>query len=166
MLTTKDIDRLKNYSIIASMQPSHCTSDMKWLKDRIGEHRLHRISRWKTLLQNDIVIAGGSDCPIEEGNPLYEYYAAITRQDHSGFPDGGWQSQEILTRMEALNLFTTGAAFAEFSENYRGMIGVGYEADLTILSEDITTIKPEKILKTEIIATIVNGQIVYGGNNF
>jgi len=166
MLTTKDIDRLKNYSIIASMQPSHCTSDMKWLKDRIGEHRLHRISRWKTLLQNDIVIAGGSDCPIEEGNPLYEYYAAITRQDHSGFPDGGWQSQEILTRMEALNLFTTGAAFAEFSENYRGMIDVGYEADLTILSEDITTIKPEKILKTEIIATIVNGQIVYGGNNF
>ena len=68
--------------------------------------------------------------------------------------------------MEALLLFTTGASFAEFSENYRGMIDVGYEADLTILSNDITTIKPEKILKTEIIATIVNGQIVYGGNNF
>ena len=166
MLTTNDISRLKDLSIIASMQPSHCTSDMKWLKDRIGEHRLHRISRWKTLLENDIVIAGGSDCPIEEGNPLYEYYAAITRTDHSGFPKGGWQSQELLSRMEALHLFTTGASFAEFSENYRGIIDVGYEADLTILSDDITTIKPEKILKTEIIATIVNGQIVYGGNNF
>ena len=166
MLTTDDIQRLKNLSIIASMQPSHCTSDMKWLKDRIGEHRLHRISRWKTLLENDIVIAGGSDCPIEDGNPLYEYYAAITRTDHSGYPKGGWQSQELLSRMEALHIFTTSASFAEFSENYRGLIDVGYEADLTILSDDITKIEPEKILKTKIIATVVNGNIAYGENNF
>ncbi|MDC0145201.1 amidohydrolase [bacterium] len=166
MLTTDDIQRLKDLSIIASMQPSHCTSDMKWLKDRIGEHRLHRISRWKTLLENDIVIAGGSDCPIEEGNPLYEYYAAITRTDHSGYPKGGWQSQELLSRMEALRLFTTGASFAEFSENFRGKIDVGYEADLTILSDNITEIEPKNILKTKIIATIVNGKIVFGENNF
>jgi len=148
------------------MQPSHCTSDMKWLKDRIGGHRLHRISRWKTLLENDIVIAGGSDCPIEEGNPLYEYYAAVTRMDHSGYPQGGWQAQELLSRIEALNIFTTGAAFAEFSETSRGIIDVGYEADLTILSDDITDITPEKILTTKIIATIVNGDIVYGKNQF
>ena len=166
MLTTNDISRLKELSIIASMQPSHCTSDMKWLKERIGEHRLHRISRWKTLLENDIVIAGGSDCPIEEGNPLYEYYAAITRMDHEGYPKGGWQSQELLSRMEALNILTTGAAFAEFSETLRGIIDVGYEADLTILSDDITNIKPEKILNTKIIATIVNGVIVYGEDQF
>ncbi len=166
MLTTSDINRLKEYSIIASMQPSHCTSDMKWLKDRIGEHRLHRISRWKTLLENDIIIAGGSDCPIEEGNPLYEYYAAVTRMDHTGLPEGGWQSQERLSRMQALNIFTTGAAFAEFSENYRGVIDVGYEADLTILSDDITSINHEKILKTDIIATVVNGEIIYGENQF
>ena len=166
MLTTDDIQRLKDLSIIASMQPSHCTSDMKWLKDRIGGHRLHRISRWKTLLENDIVIAGGSDCPIEEGNPLHEYYAAVTRMDHSGYPQGGWQAQELLSRIEALNIFTTGAAFAEFSETYRGIIDVGYEADLTILSDDITDIPPEKILTTKIIATIVNGDIVYGKNQF
>ena len=164
MLTTNDIQRLKECSIIASMQPSHCTSDMKWLKDRIGEHRLHRISRWKTLLENDIVIAGGSDCPIEEGNPLHEYYAAVTRQDHDGFPKGGWQSQELLSRMEALKIFTTGAAFAEFSENFRGIIDIGYEADLTILSDDITNISPDKILKTQIIATVVNGNIVHNNN--
>ncbi len=166
MLTKNDIQRLKEYSIIASMQPSHCTSDMKWLKSRIGEHRLHRISRWKTLLENNIVIAGGSDCPIEEGNPLHEYYAAVTRQDHKGFPKGGWQSQEVLSRMEALNIFTTGAAFAEFSETRRGHIDIGYEADLTILSDDITNISCDKILKTNIIATVVNGSIVYGENNF
>ena len=164
MLTTKDIDRLKKLSIVASMQPSHCTSDMKWLNDRIGEHRLHRISRWNTLLKNDIVIAGGSDCPIEEGNPIYEYYAAVTRTDHSGYPDGGWQPQELLSRIEALKIFTQGAAYAEFSENSRGIIDVGYDADLTILSDDITDITPEKILTTKIIATIVNGDIVYGKN--
>ena len=88
MLTTPDIKRLKELGIVASMQPSHCTSDMKWLDDRIGEKRLHRISRWNTLLKNDIVIAGGSDCPSEEGNPIYEYYAAVTRTDHSGYPNG------------------------------------------------------------------------------
>ena len=122
----------------------HCTSDMKWMKSRIGEHRLHRISRWKTLLDNGIVIAGGSDCPIEEGNPLHEFYAAITRTDHDGFPKGGWQSQEKLSRIEALNLFTQGAAIAEFSENKRGMIDIGYEADLSILSNDIMSIESEK----------------------
>jgi len=166
MLTTSDIERLKNFSIVASMQPSHCTSDMKWLKNRIGEHRLHRISRWKTLLQNGIRIAGGSDCPIEEGNPLHEFYAAITRQDHLGFPEGGWQSQERLTRNESLNLFTTGAAFAEFSEFNRGIIDIGYDADLTILSNDITKVETNKILTTSVIATIVNGEIVYGYSNF
>ncbi len=164
MLTTSDIDRLKNLSIIASMQPSHCTSDMKWLKDRIGAHRLHRISRWKTLLDNGIVIAGGSDCPIEEGNPIYEYYAAVTRTNHEGFPKGGWQPQELLSRIEGLKILTQGGAFAEFSENYRGIIDVGYEADLTILSDDITSINHDKILKTSIVATIVNGSIVYGQN--
>ena len=164
MLTTSDIDRLKNLSIIASMQPSHCTSDMKWLKDRIGAHRLHRISRWKTLLDNGIVIAGGSDCPIEEGNPIYEYYAAVTRTNHEGFPKGGWQPQELLSRIEGLKILTQGGAFAEFSENYRGIIDVGYEADLTILSDDITSINHDKILKTSVVATIVNGSIVYGQN--
>lgn len=166
MLTTADIERLKNLSIVASMQPSHCTSDMKWLDDRIGQQRLHRISRWKTLLDNDIVIAGGSDCPIEEGNPIYEYYAAVTRTNHEGYPEGGWQPQEMLSRIEGLKILTQGAAYSEFSENTRGTIEVGNEADLTILSDDMTTIPQAKILQTKIIATIVDGKIVYGENNF
>ena len=166
MLTQGDISRLKDLSIIASMQPSHCTSDMNWLKERIGQERLHRISRWKTLLNNGIVIAGGSDCPIEDGNPLYEYYAAVTRQDHNGLPKGGWQPQEVLSRLEALKIFTLGASHAEFSENSRGIIKVGYNADLTILSDDITSIDSNKILSTKIIGTIVDGKIVYGNDNF
>ena len=84
----------------------------------------------------------------------------------SNLTKGGWQSQEKLSRIEALNLFTQGAAIAEFSENKRGMIELGYEADLTILSNDIMTIDSEKILNTDVIATIVNGNIVYGYNKF
>ena len=166
MLTTSDIERLKKLSIIASMQPSHCTSDMKWLNQRIGEKRLHRISRWNTLLKNNIIIAGGSDCPIEEGNPIYEYYAAVTRKDHTGYPVGGWQPQELLSRIDGLKILTQGSAYAEFSENSRGTIKVGYDADLTILSDDITLIEPQKILQTKVIATIVNGKIIYGENKF
>ena len=166
MLTTSDIERLKKLSIIASMQPSHCTSDMKWLNQRIGEKRLHRISRWNTLLKNNIIIAGGSDCPIEEGNPIYEYYAAVTRKDHTGYPEGGWQPQELLSRIDGLKILTQGSAYAEFSENSRGTIEVGYDADLTILSDDITIIESQKILQTKVIATIVNGKIIYGENKF
>jgi len=166
MLTTADIERLKRLSIVASMQPSHCTSDMKWLDERIGEQRLHRISRWKTLLNNNIIIAGGSDCPIEEGNPIYEYYAAVTRTNHNGYPEGGWQPQELLSRIEGLQILTQGAAYSEFSENTRGTIEIGSEADLTILSDDITTMAQDKILKTKVVATIVDGKIVYGNNNF
>ena len=166
MLTSNDIDRLNEYSIIASMQPTHCTSDMKWLKDRLGTSRLHRISRWSTLIKKGITIAGGSDCPIEDGNPLFEFYAAITRQDHSGLPKHGWQKQEILTRYQALEILTKGGAFAEFSDNCRGKIELGFDADLTILSKDITKIPVKEILETEIMATIIDGHIAYKHKNF
>ena len=161
MLAFKDIDRIIDNNIIPSMQPSHCTSDMKWLPDRIGNHRLHRISRWKTLINKGAKIAGGSDCPIEEGNPLFEFYAAITRQDHQGFPNNGFQSQECVNPMEALKMLTTWGAHAEFKENDKGKIKPGYKADLTILSDDITQIDPSKILKTEVIGTIIGGECVY-----
>ena len=106
-------------------------------------------------------IAGGSDCPIETGNPLFEFYAACTRQDHSGWPEGGWQPQEKVERMEALKMLTTWGAYAEFNENRRGKIKIGFDADLTVLSDDITTCSPPNILNTEIIMTIVAGKIAY-----
>ena len=143
------------------MQPSHCTSDMRWMKNRIGEHRTHRISRWKTFADLGLPIPGGSDCPIEDGNPLFEYYAAITRKDHDGYPKNGWHSKEALDRISALKMFTQWAAYGEFSENRRGTIKDGYDADLTILSNDITSCDEQKILDTEIIMTIVGGKIIY-----
>ena len=76
------------------MQPSHCTSDMPWLEDRLGSNRINRISKWRTFIDKGLKIAGGSDCPIETGNPLFEFYAAVTRRDHRGWPKEGFQNQE------------------------------------------------------------------------
>ena len=147
--------------IIPSMQPSHCTSDMRWMKDRVGSHRTHRISRWKTFTEMGLPIPGGSDCPIEEGNPIFEYYAAVTRQDHSSSPKSGWQIQEAVSRQDALKMFTTWAAYGEFADHRRGKIRPGFDADLTILSQDIITRNVNDILNTEILGTIVNGNIIF-----
>ena len=143
------------------MQPSHCTSDMRWMEDRIGSHRFNRISRWKSFIDSGCIIPGGSDCPIEEGNPIFEYYAAITRKDHKGVPENGWEPQECVNRIDALKMFTTWAAYGEFAEHRRGKIRPGFDADLTILSSDITRCPPDEVLKTEILGTMVGGELVY-----
>ena len=161
MVSDEDIFRFKSHSILPSMQPSHCTSDMKWLPHRIGDNRLSLISRWQSFINQNIKIPGGSDCPIEEGNPILEFYYAITRQDEKGWPSGGWQPQEKITRINALKMFTQWAAFGGFDESTRGMIHPGYDADLTILTEDILNTSINNILQTEILFTIVNGNIVY-----
>ena len=126
-----------------------------------GENRFHRISRWKSFIDAGCQIPGGSDCPIEEGNPLFEYYAAITRQDHDGYPNEGWEPQECISRLNALKMFTTWAAYGEFAEHRRGKIRPGFDADLTILSDDITQCTPDKILQIEILGTMVEGEMVY-----
>ena len=161
MICDEDIPRFAENGIVPSMQPSHCTSDMRWMNDRIGTHRFNRISRWKSFIDVGCQIPGGSDCPIEEGNPLFEYYAAITRQDHDGFPKMGWEPQECISRLDALKMFTTWAAYGEFSEHRRGKIRPGFDADLTILSNDITNCKPDEILSTTILGTMVGGEMVY-----
>ena len=97
----------------------------------------------------------------EEGNPLFEYYAAISRKDHDGFPEKGWESQECISRMDALKMFTTWAAYGEFAEHRRGKIRPGFDADLTILSQNITKCTPNEILKTEILGTMVAGKMIY-----
>jgi predicted amidohydrolase YtcJ len=161
MVTDKDLHRFAEHQILPSMQPSHCTSDMRWIDERIGEKRSPRISRWKSFTDLGLPVPGGSDCPIEDGEPLFEYYAAVTRQDHKGWPKNGWQSQEKLNRMDALKMFTTWAAYGEFSELKRGRIKIGYDADFTILSNDITMCEPQDILKSKILGTVVNGTFVY-----
>jgi len=161
MVCDEDIPRFAMTGIIPSMQPSHCTSDMPWLHDRLGSHRLHRISRWQSFIDAGCQIPGGSDCPIEEGNPIFEYYAAVTRQNHKRNPGEGWQMQEAVSRLDALKMFTTWAAYGEFAEHRRGKIRPGFDADLTILSNDIISCNPDEILKIEVLGTMVAGKMIY-----
>jgi len=164
MVSDEDIPRFAKAGIVPSMQPSHCTSDMPWLHERLGSSRIHRISRWQSFINAGCKIPGGSDCPIEEGNPIFEYYAAVTRQNHDGKPKDGWMAQEIVSRLDALKMFTSWAAYGEFAEHRRGKIRPGFDADLTILSQDITSCTSDEILKTDILGTMVAGKIIY--NNF
>ena len=159
MVGDSDIMRFKEFNILPSMQPSHCTSDMKWLPERIGEHRLNLISRWQSFINAGLKIPGGSDCPIETGNPLFEFYAAVTRQDHKGWPKEGFQSQEKVNRKNALKMFTTWAAFGGFDENRRGKIKEGFDADLTIIDNNILSVDTKDIIKSKILYTIINGEI-------
>ena len=161
MVSDSDILKFKDFDILPSMQPSHCTSDMPWLHDRLGNHRLKLISRWQSFINLGLKIPGGSDCPIEEGNPLFEFYAAVTRQNHQGLPAGGWQPQEKVNTTQALKMFTEWAAYGAFQEKFRGKIEVGYDADLTVLSDNILNMNPLDILKIKITYTIVNGRIVF-----
>ena len=161
MVCDEDIPRFAENGIIPSMQPSHCTSDMPWIGERLGESRLHRISRWQSFIDSGCQIPGGSDCPIEEGNPIFEYYAAVTRQDYEGKPNSGWQKQEVVSRMDALKMFTTWAAYGEFAEHRRGKIRPGFDADLTFLNLDITNCPEAEILKTQILGSMVAGKFIF-----
>jgi len=165
MICNEDIPRFAKAGIIPSMQPSHCTSDMPWLHDRLGLNRLYRISRWQSFIDAGCKIPGGSDCPIEDGNPIFEYYAAVTRKNHKGSPNEGWQKQEVVSRMDALKMFTSWAAYGEFAEHRRGKIRPGFDADLTFLNQDITACPENKILNTEVIGTMVAGEFVFNKIN-
>ena len=166
MVADEDISTFVKNDIIPSMQPSHCTSDMLWLDQRIGNHRTHRISRWNTFINAGLTVAGGSDCPIESGNLLHEIYAAITRRDHDGLPESGWHPEECVDPVDALRMFTNWAANSAFEDHRRGQITPGFCADFTVLSQDITTIPHDEILKTEVMMTVVGEEVVYGEKNY
>ena len=161
MVSDEDMVKFKKYNIVPSMQPSHCTSDMHWLPNRIGNHRLKLISRWQSFINMGVKIPGGSDCPIEAGNPLFEFYAAVTRQDHTAFPKMGFQPQEKVISDDALKMFTKWGAYGSFNEHHQGKISPGFNGDLTIISDDILSVNHKNILDIEILYTIVNGKIVY-----
>jgi predicted amidohydrolase YtcJ len=144
------------------MQPTHATSDMLWAEQRVGADRIKGAYAWRTMLDKGIPLAAGSDFPVEDVGPLLGIYAAVTRQDAAGKPDGGWYPKQRLTLDEAIGAFTRGAAYAEFAENSRGLIAVGREADLTVFDRALAADKT--LLETHAMLTIVGGKIVYEGN--
>jgi len=148
--------------VIASMQATHATSDMPWVQARIGVSRMEEGAYvWRKLLASGATIANGSDFPVEEPDPMRGIYAAITRQDPSGQPTGGWMADQRMTREEALVSFTRSAAFASHAETLTGSIEAGKLADLVVLSNDIMRVPPPEILKTTVRMTIVGGEVVY-----
>lgn len=163
VLALSDIPRFAKEGVIASIQPTFATSDMAWAQKRLGPERIDGAYAWRRLKDAGTLLAGGSDFPVESENPLLGFYAAVTRQDLSGNPAGGWRPQERLTRSEALALFTSDAAYAAFEEDRRGRIAPGLEADFTVLADDPMTVEPKKIPSIPVLLTIVGGRIVYDG---
>jgi predicted amidohydrolase YtcJ len=164
ILHREDIPRFAALKVIPSMQPTHCTSDMPWVADRIGEERSRDGAYvWRKLLNGGVPIPAGSDAPVESINPLWGFYSAITRQDHGGNPEGGWHPDQCMTREEALKAFTIHGAYAAFEEEVKGSLEIGKKADLVVLSRDILTIPAREILDTHVDITILSGLPVYGG---
>ncbi|SDS29907.1 amidohydrolase [Opitutus sp. GAS368] len=161
VLSAADMPRFAQLGVIASMQPSHAIGDLYFAPKRLGSERLAGAYAWQSLRQAGAMLAGGSDAPVERGEPMIEFYAAVARRSLDGFADADWHLEQRLTREQALQMFTVGPAYAAFEEQERGTIAAGKRADFTVLSADIMTIPEPEILKTRCVMTIVGGEIVY-----
>jgi hypothetical protein len=148
-----DRGRMARLGVIASMQPTHATSDMRYAEDRLGAERVLHAYAWRSMLDEGVRLALGSDFPVESPDPVAGLVAAVTR--------GDWYTHEALTASQALDGFTSGAAFASFEEHRRGAIAPGFDADLTVLSADPRDLAPESIAGLRVLATIVGGRVVY-----
>jgi len=161
VLAPEDIPRFAKLGVIASMQPTHCTSDMAWAEQRLGPERVKYAYAWRSVKDSGAHLPLSSDFPGETLNPFYGIYAAITRQDPQGNPPGGWHPEQRLTREEALRGYTLEAAYGEFQENNKGSLEKDKLADLTVVSKDITKIPPAEILSVQVLKTFVGGKVVY-----
>lgn len=161
VLHASDISRFGKLGVIASMQPSHAISDLYFAPKRLGPARLGGAYAWRRLIDAGAIIAGGSDAPVERGEPLIEFYAAVARRSLDGFANDDWHAEQRVSRAEALKMFTLWPARASFEEKERGSIEVGEVADLTVLSADIMEIPEQEILKARCTMTIVGGEVVW-----
>jgi|CXWL01.1.fsa_nt_gi predicted amidohydrolase YtcJ len=161
VLSPTDLPRFAQLGVIASMQPSHAISDLHFAPARLGDERLAGAYAWNSLLLSGAVIAGGSDAPVEKGDPLVEFYAACHRHDLTGFAGTNWRVEEAVSRAQALAMFTRGAAYASFSEQERGTIEVGKRADMSVFSADLMTCAPADIPRARPVLTISDGRVTH-----
>ena len=157
----EDVKKFVSLGVIPSMQPTHCTSDMYFVEDRVGKERAEGAYAWRWFIDAGLVIPCGSDFPVESNNPMLGIYAAITRQDARGWPETGWFPEQRMNREEAIKGFTIWAAYSAFQEDVLGSIEVGKYADFTVLDKDILQVEPREILTTKAVYTIVGGKIRY-----
>ncbi|HEX2494443.1 MAG TPA: amidohydrolase family protein [Steroidobacter sp.] len=161
VIAPEDAPRFAELGVIASIQPTHATSDMNMAEDRLGRERLRGAYAWRTLLDSGARLAGGSDFPVELPNPFYGLYAAVTRQDREGRPPGGWHASEKLSREEALRLFTLDAAYAAHMEGAVGSLEPGKWADFILVDRDYFKIPESEIDDVRVIAAYVAGAPVF-----
>jgi len=162
ILDQSDIPRFARLGVIASIQSTHCTSDMPWAPSRLGPARVTEGAYvWQKLLASGARLAQGSDFPVERPDPLLGFYAAITRQDTDGRPPGGWAPDQRLSRQEALGAATLGAAYAAHAERDLGSIEPGKLADFVVLSRDIMQVAPAEVLTTTVTRTVIAGRTVF-----
>jgi predicted amidohydrolase YtcJ len=156
-----DIPRFAQLGVIPSMQPSHAIGDLHFAESRLGLKRLEGAYAWQSFIKAGSIIPGGSDAPVERGEPMIEFYAAVARKDLKGYSGEGWHPEQAVSREQALKMFTVWAAYAAFEEHTRGSIEFGKLADLTVLSQDIMKIPEADILKTKCVMTVIGGEVVY-----
>ncbi len=156
-----DFQLFAAHDIIASIQSTHATSDMRWAAQRLGPDRLQGAWATNRFLKAGARIANGSDFPVEDPNPIWGLYAAFTRQDHDGNPPGGFLPDQVLSRARALESFTLDGAYASFEEKVKGSITVGKYADFVMLDRDIMTVPPKEVIGTKVRMTVLGGEVVY-----
>ncbi len=161
ILHVEDIPRYAELGVIPSMQPSHAIGDLFFAPDRLGPDRLDGAYAWRALIDSGSVIAGGSDAPVERGDPMIEFYAAVARKSLDGFSNDDWRPAQAVSREEALKMFTIWPAYASFQEHELGTIEPGKRADFTVLSKDIMTIPEAEILSAKAVMTVVDGDVIF-----
>ncbi len=161
VVAREDIPRFVPLKLIASMQPTHATSDMNMAEDRLGPDRILGAYAWQTFLKQGTVIAGGSDFPVESPNPFFGLHAAVTRQDHQSQPSGGWYPAQDLSLVQALRAFTLDAAYAAHQEKQLGTLEPGKWADFILVDRDIFAIEPQALWQTRVLETWVAGERVH-----
>jgi len=157
-----DIPRFAELQVIPAMQAVHMSSDRPWAIDRLGEKRIKEGAyMWQSLLKSGIPIVNGTDVPVEPLNPIASLYASVSRKTLKGTPEGGYESDQKMTRAQALQSYTLDAAYGAFEEDIKGSITVGKLADFTIYNQDLMTVSEDIFLDTEVVMTIFDGKVVY-----
>ena len=161
IVTLDDIQRFRELGVIAAMQATHATSDMNMAEDRVGPDRILGGYAWRRMLDAGVVLANGSDFPVELANPWHGLYASVTRQSREGLPEGGWYADQALTRAEALHSFTLANAYAAHQEEYLGSLEPGKWADFILIDRNYFEVPESEIDDIQVLETWVAGQKVY-----
>jgi len=164
VVASMDFQRFAQLKVIASMQPSHQTTDMRWAEDRIGSERIKGAYAWNTMLKDGVRLAFGTDYNVEPISPFRGLYACVTRERPEGGPRNGWEPQEKISLADCIRAYTSGSAYAQFEEGKKGELKLGEYADFVVVSDDLTKIPPAQYTKVRVLRTVVGGRAVYQAN--